>query len=41
MANDEQLKIILQGADAWNKWKAENLEKKICLSEANLCMAGL
>jgi uncharacterized protein YjbI with pentapeptide repeats len=27
MANEEQLRILQRGADAWNKWKAENLPK--------------
>ena len=36
MAEKEQLKIILQGADAWNKWRVENPEVRPNLSGANL-----
>jgi hypothetical protein len=41
MANEEQLKILRQGATAWNKWRAENLKTKIDLSKADLSGANL
>jgi hypothetical protein len=36
MANEEQIKILKQGAGAWNQWKGKNLRVDIDLSEANL-----
>jgi hypothetical protein len=36
MADEEQLVILQQGADAWNNWRKENPEKKIDLLGANL-----
>lgn len=36
MANKEQLAILKQGVAAWNKWREENPEVNIDLSEANL-----
>jgi len=41
MANNEQLKILMQGSDAWNKWRKENPDARIDLREANLCGANL
>lgn len=46
MANQEQLEILKQGVDAWNKWRAENPFIEIDLREAslfesNLCDANL
>lgn len=36
MANEEQLAILHQGVEAWNKWREENPDEKIDLSEADL-----
>lgn len=36
MANEDQLRIIRQGVEAWNKWRKENPDQEIDLSEANL-----
>jgi uncharacterized protein YjbI with pentapeptide repeats len=36
MANEEQLKILRQGATAWNKWRNENPEERIDLRDADL-----
>lgn len=36
MANEEQLSILKQGVDVWNKWRKENPGAKIDLSHANL-----
>lgn len=41
MANKEQLEILKQGAEVWNKWRNENPTEKIDLSEANLAKAIL
>ncbi|MFN8433985.1 MAG: pentapeptide repeat-containing protein [Anaerolineales bacterium] len=41
MANKEQLEILKQGAEFWNKWRNENPTEKIDLSEANLAKAIL
>jgi uncharacterized protein YjbI with pentapeptide repeats len=41
MANNEQLKILMQGSDAWNKWRKENPDAQIDLREANLREANL
>lgn len=35
MANEEQLSILKQGVDAWNKWRKENFTINIDLSGAN------
>lgn len=35
MANEEQLAILKQGVEVWNKWRKDNGEIKIDLSEAN------
>jgi uncharacterized protein YjbI with pentapeptide repeats len=36
MANQEQLSILKQGVEIWNKWRSENKETKIDLSGADL-----
>ncbi len=36
MANQEQLEILKQGVDVWNKWRKDNPEVEIELREANL-----
>lgn len=41
MANQEQLEILKQGADVWNKWKKENPGVGLDLSEADLRGANL
>ena len=35
MANEEQLKILKQGVDVWNKWREENPNVMIDLEQAN------
>lgn len=41
MANEEQLAILCQGVEVWNKWREENPDIKIDLSEADLGEAKL
>ena len=41
MANQEQLAILKQGVEVWNKWRDENRSTKIYLSEANLWKTDL
>ena len=41
MANLEHLKILKQGVSAWNKWREENPDEKIDLSNASLIGANL
>ncbi len=41
MANEEQLAILRQGVEVWNKWRAENPDIDIDLSSANLSGAKL
>jgi len=41
MANEEQLSILRQGVDAWNKWRAKNGTIRIDLSKADLQRANL
>ena len=36
MANEEQLVILRQGVEVWNKWRAEKPFVKIDLSQAHL-----
>jgi hypothetical protein len=36
MANAEQLEILRQGTEAWNKWRAENPDLEVNLSGATL-----
>jgi hypothetical protein len=31
MANEEQLAILKQGVDVWNRWRKENLEIEVDL----------
>ena len=39
--DEEHLKIIRQGAAAWNEWRWKNLDIKVDLSEADLSGANL
>jgi len=41
MANEEQLVILKQGVEVWNKWRQENREIEIDLAEAELRGADL
>ena len=41
MANAEQLEILKQGAEGWNRWRNKNFTIEIDLSEANLNGADL
>ncbi len=41
MANEEQLKILHQGVNAWNTWREENPEKEVDLNEADLSVLDL
>jgi hypothetical protein len=41
MANQEQLDILKQGVEVWNKWRTENPRVQIFLSGANLSGANL
>jgi uncharacterized protein YjbI with pentapeptide repeats len=41
MANEEQLSILKQGVEVWNKWRYENPDVKIDLSEADLTRTNL
>ncbi len=41
MANEEHLKILKQGVEAWNEWREKNPKKTPDLSGANLIMADL
>ena len=41
MANEEQLAILRQGVEVWNKWREENPDIKIDLTEAILHRAEL
>jgi uncharacterized protein YjbI with pentapeptide repeats len=41
MANQEQLEIVKQGVQAWNKWREKNPEAKVDLSGADLNRANL
>jgi hypothetical protein len=41
MANKEQLRILKQGVDAWNNWRAKTPDTDIDLTEANLIGANL
>ena len=36
MANEEQLAILMQGVDVWNRWRKENSGTIPDLSGANL-----
>ncbi len=39
MAIQKQVKLLLQGTDVWNKWRAQHKEASIDLSQANLIRA--
>jgi uncharacterized protein YjbI with pentapeptide repeats len=41
MANEDQLGILQQGVEAWNKWREENIDVVVDLSWANLSKANL
>jgi len=41
MANPEHLKILKQGVTVWNRWREDNPEEKIDLSNASLAGANL
>lgn len=41
MANQEQLDILKQGVEIWNKWRGENPDVEIDLSEASIMEADL
>ena len=41
MANKKQLEILKQGVESWNKWRNENSDDEIDLSEADLTRADL
>lgn len=41
MANPEQLEILKQGVEVWNKWREENPDDKVDLSKADLSSANL
>ena len=41
MANQEQLEILKQGVEVWNKWRKENPEAEIDFSKANFPEANL
>ena len=41
MANQEQLAILKQGVEIWNKWRVDNLDVDIDLIEADLMGANL
>ncbi|AFY68459.1 pentapeptide repeat protein [Thalassoporum mexicanum PCC 7367] len=40
MANEEQLKILRQGVNAWNQWREKNSNIKVDLSRTNLVSIG-
>ena len=41
MANPEHLAILKKGAEAWNRWRAQNPEIKPDLNHTNLTKANL
>lgn len=41
MANEDQLRILWQGVDAWNIWRAKNSDEHVDLSRADLIGANL
>ncbi len=41
MANEEHLKILKQGVEAWNEWREENPQRTPGLAGANLYNADL
>ena len=41
MGNENQIRILQEGTEAWNKWRRENPDEHIDLTEANLRKANL
>jgi hypothetical protein len=41
MANQEHLEILMQGVDAWNRWRQRHPGIEPDLSEAKLCETQL
>jgi hypothetical protein len=41
MANEEQLELIKQGVDAWNKWRVKHPDMRPDLSGTDLPRANL
>ena len=41
MANEEQIAILREGVDGWNRWRKENPDVRPDLSDANLLSADL
>ena len=41
MSNEEHVKILKQGVEAWNEWREKNPQMTPDLSKANLIMADL
>jgi uncharacterized protein YjbI with pentapeptide repeats len=41
MANEEQLEVLKQGAEVWNKWRKNNIDIQIDLSEADCTKINL
>src|SRR4051812_11941120 len=41
MANEEQLAILKQGVDVWNKWREKNTDVRIDLTRADLSESWL
>ena len=41
MANNDQINILLKGSERWNKWREENREAEIDISNAELDGANL
>jgi len=41
MANEEHLKILKQGVEAWNEWREKNPQRTPDLSKANLIESDL
>ena len=41
MPNEEHLKLLKQGVDAWNRWRHEHADTRPDLSTANLSTANL
>ena len=40
-ANEEQLAILKQGVEVWDKWRDENSDEKIDFAQADLSEANL
>ena len=41
MANEEHLRILQQGVDAWNQWREDHPNERVDLTEADLFRAHL